>query len=275
MEKMQNKFNISIVHPTCRPEIARETREKWFDLSSNPDSVEYLLCIDSDSTRSPETRTVKENSIEFLYPLAGGKSVGPVQKVNFASQHSMSNCILFAADDLSPYKNWDYEIKNCTNWDNDVVLRIPDNTEETQQKLHPYLIVNPVISRKRYEKFGYFYHPDFYGNFSDNFFSFLAHKDNVVVDEKKIVFYHDQNKYILQSNDNPIGRKLDKFQWEMHNTESYKKGFNTFIDLIPHHITKEEIDKLFEECLFANEKRKKNILFVLNSVNLYKNKDLN
>ena len=75
MEKMQNKFNISIVHPTCRPEIARETREKWFDLSSDPDSVEYLLCIDSDSARSPETRNVKENSIEFLYPLDGGKSV--------------------------------------------------------------------------------------------------------------------------------------------------------------------------------------------------------
>ena len=48
MEKMQNNFNISIIHPTCRPGIARETREKWLDLASKPDLVEYLLCIDSD-----------------------------------------------------------------------------------------------------------------------------------------------------------------------------------------------------------------------------------
>ena len=268
MEKMQKNFNISIVHPTCRPEIARETREKWLDLASDPDSIEYLLCIDSDCTKSPETRVIKENSKEFLYPLINGKSVGPVRKANFASQNSTSNCILFAADDLSPGRNWDYDIKNCTNWDNDVVLRIPDNTEETQQKLHPYLIVNPVISRQRYQKFGYFFHPKFFATFSDNFFSFLAHKDDVVVDEKNIEFYHDQSKYIKQTNDNTHSRRLDKFQWEMHNSESYNKGFNTFIKLVPQHITKNEINNLSEEYLFANEKRKKNILFVLNSVNL-------
>ncbi len=271
MEKMQNNFNISIVHPTCRPKIARETRDTWLDLSSDPDSIEYLLCSDSNCTKFPETRIIKENSKEFLYPLIDGKSVGPVQKANFASQNSTSNCILFVADDLSPYKNWDYDIKNCTNWDNDVVLRIPDNTEETQQKLHPHLIVNPAISRKRYEKFGYLYHPKFYANFSDNFFSFLAHKDDVVIDETKIVFYHDQSKYIKQENDNPLERSLDKFQWEMHNSENYNKGLNTFNELVPDHITKNEINNLSEEYLFANEKRKKNILFVLNSVNLNKN----
>lgn len=268
MEKMQNNFNISIIHPTCRPGIARETREKWLDLASKPDLVEYLLCIDSDNNNSPKTSIIKENSKEFFYPLINGESVGPVQKSNFAAQNSSSNCILFAADDLSPNKNWDYDIHNCTNWDNDVVLRIPDNTEETQQRLHPYLIVNPAISRKRYEKFGYFYHPKFYATFSDNFFSFLAHKDDIVIHNEEIVFYHDQSKYIKQGNDNPLERNLDKFQLKMHCAENYNKGYNTFLELIPHHITENEINNLSEEYLFANEKRKKNILFVLNSVNL-------
>ena len=268
MEKMQSNFTISIVHPTCRPRIARETRSQWLDLSGEPDSIEYLLCIDTDCVQYPKTKIIKKNSMEFLYPLVDGRSVGPVEKVNFASQNATSHCILFVADDLSPYKNWDYDIKNCTNWENDVVLRISDNTEETQKKLHPFLIINPAISRKRYKKFGYLYHPNFYANFSDNFFSFLAHKDDVVIDENKIVFYHDQSKYIKQENNNPLERRFDQFQWEMHKSESYMKGLNTFKELALHHITTSEIERLYEEYLFANEKRKKNISFVLNSVNL-------
>ena len=53
MEKMQTKTKISVIHPTCRPEIARQTREEWFDLAKNPDSLEYLLCIDSKKDLGP------------------------------------------------------------------------------------------------------------------------------------------------------------------------------------------------------------------------------
>tara|TARA_Y100000991_G_C21718310_1_gene240965 strand:- start:327 stop:428 length:102 start_codon:yes stop_codon:yes gene_type:complete len=31
---IMNKLNISVVHPTCRPEIAKETREEWLDLAN-------------------------------------------------------------------------------------------------------------------------------------------------------------------------------------------------------------------------------------------------
>jgi len=268
MEKMQTKTKISVIHPTCRPEIARQTREEWFDLAKNPDSLEYLLCIDSKKDLIPRTKIIKKNLKEFFYPLNDGKSVGPVAKINYASKHSVSDCLLFAADDLEIFKDWDYDIENVTNWKKDAVLKITDNTEHVQQELHPHLIVNPAISRSRYEKFGYFVHPDFYGNFSDFFLSFLAHKDNVVLENEKIKLFHNQSKYKNQNTDNPSKRSLDEFQWEMHKGESWLYGQETFYKLVPNFITQTEIENLCKEFLSSssNEKRQKNILFVLNSV---------
>ncbi|PPR36064.1 MAG: hypothetical protein CFH30_01273 [Alphaproteobacteria bacterium MarineAlpha8_Bin1] len=268
---MQNKPRISVIHPSCRPDIARQTREEWLDLASDPDSIEYLLCIDSKKDLEPRTEKITSNLKEFFYPLKNEESVGPVTKINYASKHSLSNCLLFAADDLETFKDWDYSIANVTNWEKDTVLKITDNTEHVQQELHPHLIVNPAISRSRYEKFGYFVHPDFYANFSDTFLSFLAHKDDVVIEDEKIKFYHNQHKYQKQTSDHALERSLDEFQWEMHKRESFLYGQETFYKLAPNYITKAEVQNLSEEFLFANQKRKNNILFVLNSINIKNN----
>ena len=40
-------YKVSVCHPTCWPEMANQTREKWFDLAKNPDSIEHLTYIDS------------------------------------------------------------------------------------------------------------------------------------------------------------------------------------------------------------------------------------
>ena len=85
MEKMQNNFNISIVHPTCRPKIARETRDRWLDLSSDPDSIEYLLCSDSNCTKFPETKIITE----FISYGGASKFYGPVTTVNCFEDNSL------------------------------------------------------------------------------------------------------------------------------------------------------------------------------------------
>ena len=33
ISKLEKMYKISVCHPTCRPEMARVTREKWLDLS--------------------------------------------------------------------------------------------------------------------------------------------------------------------------------------------------------------------------------------------------
>jgi hypothetical protein len=47
-----------------------------------------------------------------------------------------------------------------------------------------------ILTRKRYEKQGYLFHPDFTGVFSDNWFTDCAHRDGVIVPAKDLVFEH-------------------------------------------------------------------------------------
>ena len=75
-------------------------------------------------------------------------------------------------------------------------------------------------------------------------------------------------QYKNQNTDNPLKRSLDEFQWEMHKGESWLYGQETFYKLVPNFITQTEIENLCKEFLSSspNEKRQKNILFVINSV---------
>ena len=70
---MQAKTKISVIHPTCRPEIARQTREEWFDLAKNPDSLEYLLCIDSKKDLMYDITASNYNDVaKYQYVSNGG-----------------------------------------------------------------------------------------------------------------------------------------------------------------------------------------------------------
>ena len=208
MVKMNQDFKISVIHPTCRPKIARQTREEWLDLSSNPDSVDYILSLDSSTDNNNRVNRVKFNSLEIHNPLSKGKSTGPVQKMNLGSKFASSNCLLFVADDFETYKGWDYDITNTTDWNKDVVLKITDNTDYYQKEHQPFLIYNPAISKKRYQKYGFFGHPSFFADFSDTYLSFLAHKDNVVIENENIKFFHNPQKYIVENDSFDAERKF-------------------------------------------------------------------
>ena len=259
---------ISVCHPTCRPEMARVTREKWLDLSKNPDSVEHLTCIDSYQIEKINKKKISKNIKEFFFPCLNKKSVGVIPKLNFLSSIVTTNCIVTETDDVTPCKDWDYLIYNSTNWNDDVVMRIGDNGY-LEDKGRPYLIRQTAISKKRVQKYGYFLHPNFYHVFSDDFYSWLSHKDNVVIENEKIHFYHD----------NPLYKnsmiKRDKFHNEAMSPESYDKGKMIFLDLTLKSINNSEIKKLIEEYTYSSKKRRTNINFVLTCVGIDVEKLLN
>ncbi len=259
---------ISCIHPSCRPNVAKETREKWLDLAKQPDLIEYLICADSYQDKKVRKVGVSKNNFEYYYPCINGKSAGSIKKLNFIAKLASAECLLISTDDVIPHKHWDYEILNSTNWDKDVVLRIGDDFEKSYSlkdfdkyrvEYRPYMIKHAAFSKKRLERYGFVGHPNFRHVCADDYFSWLAHKDNVVIENKKITFTHY----------NPLLKNApwDKFYKEQNSKENYEKGRMIFLNLTVNTITNQEIKDLIEEYfLHANECRKLNIEFVLTCV---------
>jgi len=248
---------ISCIHPSCRPKIAKEIREKWLDLAKEPDLIEYLICADSYQDKKVRKVEVSKNNFEYYYPCINGKSAGSIKKINFIAKLASADCLIISTDDVIPDKHWDYEIFNSTNWDKDVVLRIGDNFDKLDPR--PYMVKQAAFSKKRLERYGFVGHPNFRHVYADDYFSWLAHKDNVVIENKKITFKH---YHPLLKN-----RSWDKFYREANSKENYEKGKMIFLNLTVNTITNQEIKDLIEEYfLHANETRKLNIEFVLTCV---------
>ena len=85
------------------------------------------------------------------------------------------------------------------------------------------LLCMAILNRKRYEKQGYLFHPDFFSVYSDNYFTWAAYKDKVIKEAKHIVFEHQH----------PV---FNKGEWDAtylysNAQKNFIQGHGKFLDL--------------------------------------------
>ena len=244
-------YKVSCIHPTCRPDLARETRSKWLKRAKKPDQIEYITCFDSYDEREIKQKVKKNNNIIEIYEPY---SFGIVKKCNKAAKFSTSNCIIVATDDTIPEKNWDEKVLKAADWSKEVVLNTSDGTEETDKRL--YMVKTVILSKKRYKKLGYVLHPDFNHVYCDNFHSWISHRDDIVIQEKDILFEHLHPS---------IGKsKPDKYYLQASTPEEYDKGAEIFFRLVKENFSEKTKDLLFKKYKMESNPFKKYIFaFVL------------
>ena len=172
-------YEITCIHPTCRPKLARETRSKWLEYAKNPNQVEYITCFDSFDKYEIKQKIKKNKNIVEIYEKY---SFGIVKKCNSAAKFANANCIIVATDDTIPEKHWDKKVLDSADWSNEVVLNTSDGTENVDKRL--YMVKTVILSKKRYKKLGYILHPEFSHVYCDNFHTWISHKDDVVIQRK-------------------------------------------------------------------------------------------
>lgn len=169
---------ISLLHATRgRGKMALATMHKWLARAKNPDAVEHIFALDADD--------------EQALPLAANYSVvvppggGCVRAWNAAAAKSAGAVLVQVSDDFDCPMFWDELILDrIGDTSKPAVLDIADGYRTDD------LICSAVFTRARYEEQGYFLHPDFLSMYSDNWFSYCAHRDGVVIPAKDILFEH-------------------------------------------------------------------------------------
>ena len=143
-------YKISLLHATRgRSSKAIECRNKWLEAAKDADTIEHIFGIDDDDSDSLSNI----NTTRVIVP----RGKGCVSAWNACAAASKGEILIQLSDDWEPIKNWDQIIiDQFADADGERVLAISDGTRRDD------LLCMAILNRKRYEKQGFMFHPDFF-----------------------------------------------------------------------------------------------------------------
>ena len=205
------RYKISLLHATRgRSKQATECRDKWLNSAKDPKAIEHIFGIDDDDNDS----LTDINTQRVI--VARGK--GCVAAWNACAKASKGEILIQLSDDWEPVEGWDEIIlKEFEGVEGEQVLAISDGARTDE------LLCMAILNRKRYEKQGFLFCPDFFSVYSDNYFTWAAHKDGVIKDAKHIMFEHKH----------PVFNKgeWDKTYTDSNSQQNYLNGQAKYLEL--------------------------------------------
>ena len=138
------------------------------------------------------------------------------------------------SDDFVPPKNWDKDLLNIRpGWSQgEFVVRINDCNNSAQDKKFTL----PILTRSRYERFGYVLWPEYESMYSDTEFGECAEMDGVVINAKTLLFEHMHPTCFKRSEDDIDRQHSNPERWD-RGEAIYKRrkasGFGLEIDRTP------------------------------------------
>lgn len=205
---------------------AAQARKYWFDTSVDPANIEHIFAIDEDDAESINCLS----TFRHVRVPAGG---GCVAAWNAAATASRGAVLVQLSDDWLPPIGWDAEIiKRLSPLDRPGVLEISDGHREDG------LLCMAILTRARWlqqrETVGvggstkhlpaYLFHPDFKSVYSDNYFTWAARKDGVIIPARDLVIEH---KHPVFDKSIPV----DKTYAESNAPQRYEDGKRVFARL--------------------------------------------
>jgi glycosyltransferase involved in cell wall biosynthesis len=202
---------ISLLHATRgRTLQAKECRDKWLNAAKHPENIEHIFGIDDDDIDSLTNINTQRVIVE--------RGKGCVAAWNACAKASTGDILIQLSDDWEPTRHWDATIiSEFDDAEGERVLAISDGHRVDD------LLCMAILNRQRYEKQGFMFHPDFFSVYSDNYFTWCAHKDGVIKDARHIVFEHKH----------PV---FNKAEWDATYTvsnsqQNYIQGHGKFLEL--------------------------------------------
>lgn len=204
-------YKISLLHATRgRHEQAIKCRDKWLNTAKEPKAIEHIFGIDDDDNDS----LANINTQRVIVP----RGKGCVAAWNACAKVSTGEILIQLSDDWEPVEAWDEIIlKEFEGVEGEQVLAISDGARTDD------LLCMAILNRKRYEKQGFLFHPDFFSVYSDNYFTWAAQKDGVIKNARQIVFEHKH----------PVFNKgeWDKTYTDSNSQQNYLNGQAKYIEL--------------------------------------------
>lgn len=191
--------SFSLVYTSVRSQLIQPVLEDWARKAANPEDVEIILTVDANDAKSIEVaKKLAEQPPDRLlgtyqWFIQENAPFNCVKGWNLAAAKSTGKVIVQVTDDIVPPDGWDAKLRALqpSDWmDRETVVHVEDGY------VHDIMVL-AIITRKRYERFHYFFYPDYQSLFCDTELTEVAYRDGVVLIAKHLLFEHqhpDANK---------------------------------------------------------------------------------
>lgn len=192
-----------------RPELFKSTMEKYCQLADDPTRFRFVFSFEDDDKTMYGIEDFLETlkyrfQIEYhVYREKSGTKISAVN--NHVNDHLDDiDLVYLVSDDMIPQqKGFDTKIETLLFEafpDGDGVLHINDGLQG------PNLNTLSIMGKRFYDRFGYFYHPDYESCFPDNEFTELSYAMKKVRYVPEVIVRHEWVGHTLQ----------DELHWRNH-----------------------------------------------------------
>jgi len=174
---------FSLAYTSVRSQKIHEVVGLWRSRARHKDQVEVVISVDGN----------REDTIQAAQsvPLAtvvvqNDPPFNSVRGWNLACEHTTGKVIVVLSDDFTPPHGWDEQLLQLgpKGWiDSERVIHVNDGYVRD-------IVVIPIVTRKRYERFGYMYYPGYESIFCDTELTTVAYRDGVVTQASNLLFEH-------------------------------------------------------------------------------------
>lgn len=183
-------MKITLLHPSRgRAQEARKAINNWFSKSSKVIQIEYILSIDNDDIQADTYKYIAPKSaVNFKSYLLISTNNSVVEATNKAAEIATGDILIYLSDDFNCPSNWDLQILEA-------VVNYPSRpwllkVDDCLQKFTADVLTIPIMSRKLYQKLGYFWHPSYKSMFVDQDLYYVCKNNNWMIMAPHLKFEH-------------------------------------------------------------------------------------
>lgn len=218
---------FSLAYTTVRPQLVPQITKLWNDRSKRKDH-EWVVSVDAGPGSEPAAlEALKAACIAPLIPMHVVVNYGSKNCVdgwNAAAAATTGKVIIAVADDFVPPQDWDEKLLALppAGWvDGEYVVHVNDG-------FIGHIFTLAILTRKRYDRFGYLWYPGYESMFVDTEFGDVAQRDGVVIDAMHLLFehlHHANKKRLKDANDaaheNPVRWKRGEMLYNFRKARGF------------------------------------------------------
>jgi len=172
---------FSIIHASARPNGWLASHNAWVQNAEAPAAVEYILACECrrgfpESYSYPGVRIIRTEESRTC-----------IESWNTAARQARNQVLLINSDDMFPCAGWDRKLLEAIpDLDGEYVVETTSNTPADEARI----MVFQILTRRRLERIGYVFWPEYESVSADIEFSEHARRDGVVIDARHITIEH-------------------------------------------------------------------------------------
>jgi hypothetical protein len=178
---------FSLLYTSVRAHCIIPVLEDWLRKASAPGDLEIILAIDGPDEKC---RAVCQTKHAWPCPvkvfIQEHAPFNCVKGWNLAAAQAAGQVFVQLTDDMVPPEAWDTKLKGLSppTWmEEDWAVHVEDGY------VHDIMVL-AIITKKRYDRFGYFFYRDYESIFSDTELTAVAYRENRVINAKHLYFEH-------------------------------------------------------------------------------------